>query len=71
MGDGFVEPPMKLTLTFLTFNASSHFVSLLLNSKQLQTVTFKAVKTISWRSTTLYSTFAKKKTLERAPRTKG
>lgn len=68
MGDGFVEPPMMLTLTFPTFNASSHFV---LNSKQLQTVTFKAIKTISWRSTTLYFTFAKKKKLERAPRTKG
>lgn len=65
--EGFVEPPMKLTLTFITINASNHFVSLLLNSQQLQTVTIKAVKTISWKTTTLYFTFAKKRKLERAP----
>lgn len=40
MNDGFVESPMK----FNTNNASNHFLSLLFNSQQLQTVTIKAIK---------------------------
>lgn len=56
----FFEPAMKLTLTFITIQASKHFVSLLLNSQQLQTVTKQRQDHGS-----LYFTFDKERKRER------